>query len=138
MPIATPDGQLVTLGSVAEVTVESGPVQINHRERQRTIKVQVTPAEEMPLQTAMETIEAEILDPMRERGALGGLYQVSLSGTSSCGRSRLARDSPSPGVFEKILQVFPPGVRERWGSSKGEEREGEGTTRTRGSKGPVR
>jgi HAE1 family hydrophobic/amphiphilic exporter-1 len=82
MPIATPDGQLVTLGSLAELTVENGPVQINHRERQRTIKIQVTPPETMPLQAAMETIESEILDPMRERGSLGGIYQVALSGSA--------------------------------------------------------
>ena len=82
MPIATPDGQLVTLGSVADVTVTNGPVQINHRERQRTIKIQVTPPESVALQSAMETIETEVLDPMRERGALGGLYQVALSGSA--------------------------------------------------------
>ena len=30
----------------------------------------------------METIETEILDPMRERGAIGGLYRVALSGSA--------------------------------------------------------
>ena len=82
MPIATPDGRLVTLGAVAEVTVESGPVQINHRERQRTITIQMTPPTEQPLQAAMEIIDAEILEPMRQAGQLGGLYQVSLSGSA--------------------------------------------------------
>jgi HAE1 family hydrophobic/amphiphilic exporter-1 len=82
MPIATPDGRLVTLGSVADVTVESGPVQINHRERQRTIKIQVTPPLDMPLQAAMETIDTEILGPMRAAGQIGGLYQADLSGSA--------------------------------------------------------
>jgi len=82
MPIATPGGRLVTLGSVAEVTVENGPVQINHRERQRTIKIQVTPPLEMPLQSAMETIESEILAPLQASGQLGGLYQANLSGSA--------------------------------------------------------
>jgi len=82
MPIATTDGRLVTLGSVAEVRVENGPVSIQHRERQRAITIQVTPPEETPLQTAMEDIEARILAPLREEGALGGLYQARLSGTA--------------------------------------------------------
>ncbi len=82
MPIATADGRLVTLGSVAEVTVESGPVQINHRERQRTIQIQVTPPADMPLQLAMERIESRILEPLRVQGQLGGLYQVNLSGSA--------------------------------------------------------
>ena len=37
MPIATPNGSLVSLGSVADIEVVNGPVQINHAERVRTI-----------------------------------------------------------------------------------------------------
>ena len=82
LPIATPSGQLVTLGSVAQIEEVSGPVQINHRERERTITLRLTPAERMPLESAMELIEDEILAPMRAGGKLGGLYQASLSGTA--------------------------------------------------------
>ena len=82
MPIATPDGRLVTLASVADVRVENGPVQIDHRERQRSITIQVTPGEETALQAAMESIESQILEPMRAEGELGGLYRVNLSGSA--------------------------------------------------------
>lgn len=82
MPIATPDGRLVTLGSVAAISNTTGPVQINHRERQRTITIQVQPSEQMPLQAAMEIIETQILDPMRSGGRIGGAYRVSLSGSA--------------------------------------------------------
>lgn len=82
MPIATPDGRLVTLGSVADIVVTNGPVQINRRERQRAITIQVTPPEETPLQGAMETVENAILAPMYEAGRLGGLYRVTLSGSA--------------------------------------------------------
>jgi len=82
MPIATPDGRLVTLGSVAQIVAVDGPVQIDHRERQRTITIQVQPSEKMPMQEAMETIEEKILNPMRSQGRLGGLYQVNLSGSA--------------------------------------------------------
>ena len=82
LPIATPSGQLVTLGSVARIEAVSGPVQINHRERERTITLRLTPAERMPLESAMELIEDEILAPMRAGGKLGGLYRASLGGTA--------------------------------------------------------
>ena len=82
MPLAAPDGRLITLGSVADVRVESGPVTIQHRERQRAITIQVTPPEETPLQGAMEDIETRILEPLRAEGALGGLYEARLSGTA--------------------------------------------------------
>ena len=82
MPIATPNGSLVTLGSVAEVSVVNGPVQINHSERQRTITILVSPDERMELEAAMDTIRSEILQPMRDSGQLGGLYRVELTGTA--------------------------------------------------------
>ncbi len=82
MPIATPDGRLVTLGSVADISVVTGPTQINHSERQRTITIQVTPPEQMPLEAAMDLISNEIVGPLRESGKLGGLYRVALSGSA--------------------------------------------------------
>ena len=91
LPIATPDGRLVTLGSVAEVVEANGPVQINHRERERSITLRITPDEQMPLETAMEAVETQIIAPMQEEGKLGGLYRVALSGSadklSQTGRS---------------------------------------------------
>ncbi|MEE9217513.1 MAG: efflux RND transporter permease subunit [Acidobacteriota bacterium] len=82
MPMATPGGRLITLGSVAEVSLSTGPVQIAHRERQRSVTIRVTPPETMPLETAMDTLQAEILGPMRAAGKLGGLYRVALSGSA--------------------------------------------------------
>ena len=82
LPIATADGDLVTLGSVARVEVSSGPTEIAHRERQRAITIQVTPPETLPLQEAMEIIESDILEPLRREGELGGLYRARLTGTA--------------------------------------------------------
>ena len=81
-PIATPGGALVTLGSVAEIEQVNGPVQINHRERQRSITLRITPEEERPLESAMELIQGEILQPLERSGQLGGLYRASLSGAA--------------------------------------------------------
>jgi len=82
MPIAAPDGSLVTLGSVADISVVNGPVQINRSERQRTITIQITPDERMPLEQAMDIVRDEILQPMIDAGRFSGLYQARLSGTA--------------------------------------------------------
>ncbi len=82
LPIATADGRQVSLGSVAAVELRQGPVQIDHRERQRTITIQVTPPDEIPLQEAMERIDAGVLAPMRQAGDVGGLYRVSYAGSA--------------------------------------------------------
>ena len=67
---------------MADLKEVNGRVQINHRERQRAITLRVNPHERMPLETAMESIENEILQPMRESGRLGGLYSADLAGTA--------------------------------------------------------
>lgn len=82
MPIATPDGRLITLDSIARLVETRGPLTIRHRERQRAVTIQVAPPEQVPLEAAMETIEHRILDPMRSAGRLGGLYRTHLSGTA--------------------------------------------------------
>ena len=72
----------MTLGSVAEISETNGPQTINHSERQRTITIQVIPDEKMALEAAVDTIQSQILAPMRQNGKLGGLYHVELTGTA--------------------------------------------------------
>ncbi|MFT5327358.1 MAG: HAE1 family hydrophobic/amphiphilic exporter-1 [Planctomycetaceae bacterium] len=82
LPIATPMGQTIPLGALASVTMKSGPEQINHRERQRAITIQVTPPPEMPLEEAMILIRDEIVRPMQSNGQLDGGYRIDLAGTA--------------------------------------------------------
>ena len=65
-----------------DIELVDGPALINHWERQRAITIEVTPPETMPLQTAMETVEDQVLGPMRSEQKLGGLYRAHLSGTA--------------------------------------------------------
>jgi len=81
LPIYTPGGKLVTLGSVADIRLITGPEQVNHIERVRAITLQVIPPEQIPLEKAMEMIQKEIVAPMFESGQIGGLNRVRLAGT---------------------------------------------------------
>jgi HAE1 family hydrophobic/amphiphilic exporter-1 len=72
----------VRLGSLAEVSIGAGPEQINHRERERAITIQITPPDTIALQEAIETVNAQIVDPIRASGQLGTDYQINLSGTA--------------------------------------------------------
>ncbi|GIW46946.1 MAG: acriflavine resistance protein B [Deltaproteobacteria bacterium] len=80
--INTPSGKLVTVGSVANVKLTTGPEQINHYERQRAITIQVRPPEEMPLEEALDVIQQNILLPLRASGEVGGAYNIIVSGTA--------------------------------------------------------
>ncbi len=80
--VATPGGDLVPLSAIADVVQASGPEQINHRERVRSITLQVTPPANVALEDAMEKITNEIAIPLREGNDLDGGYRVTLSGTA--------------------------------------------------------
>ena len=81
LPIATPAG-VVPIRAVANVSLRTGPEQINHRERQRAITIQVTPPPDISLEEAIQMIEAGILQPLRDSGDLGADYAITLSGTA--------------------------------------------------------
>jgi HAE1 family hydrophobic/amphiphilic exporter-1 len=79
--IANHYGQLIRIGDVATIKYDQGLTQIYHLERKRSIKLIVTPTLEMPLQTALEVIQNEVLAPLRQAGKLDGL-QVTTGGNA--------------------------------------------------------
>jgi HAE1 family hydrophobic/amphiphilic exporter-1 len=80
--LRTSGGRLVTIGSLADVRWVAGPTQINHIERLRAITIRVRPPRETPLETAMQTLKTQIIEPLKKSGEIGGLYSVNLAGTA--------------------------------------------------------
>jgi HAE1 family hydrophobic/amphiphilic exporter-1 len=79
--LSTPDGRLLPVSSLAELTRTTGINEIRHLERRRTFTLQVTPPETVPLEQAMETIQGGLIPQLRDRGALPGV-DVRLSGAA--------------------------------------------------------
>ena len=74
--IAIPGGKVVPVSSLARLERTAGITQIRHLERQRTITLQVTPPSSLPLQEAMEIINAKVVTPLSGQGMLRGIgYQ---------------------------------------------------------------
>ena len=74
-------GNLIRVGDVASLAYGQGMAQINHLERNRTITLQVTPPPDLPLQTAMEIIEGDIIASLQKAGKLDGV-QVKVGGNA--------------------------------------------------------
>ncbi len=79
--IANRFGSLIRIADIADLKYAQGMMQIDHLERKRNIKLEVTPPPEMPLQQAMETIENEIVKGLADAGKLGGVT-VSVGGNA--------------------------------------------------------
>jgi len=79
--VATPAGKVVPISSLAGIERTAGITEIRHLERKRTVTLEVTPPEEIPLETAMDTIRDKVLAPLNQAGMLAGTAQ-QLSGAA--------------------------------------------------------
>lgn len=82
IPIATPDGNWVSLGSVAQLSLAEGPTQINHREQRRAIAIRTAPPQDMPTEAAIELLRTSVLEPLRESGMIAPPYSVEITGSA--------------------------------------------------------
>ncbi len=81
LPVVTQSGQILPTGSLANIVVTSGPTEIRHLERQRTVTLEIRPPENMALESAMDIIAEQIISPLRDEGMPGGVH-LKLSGTA--------------------------------------------------------
>ncbi len=81
LPVVTRSGTILPAGSLAQVVVTAGPTEIQHKERLRTVTLEVRPAPGMALEAAMELLETEVLAPLRAEGLPPGV-RMQLSGTA--------------------------------------------------------
>ena len=81
LPVVTRDGQILPVASLASVNFTAGPTELFHSERQRTIQLLLWPRDGIPLEAAVEKLQAEVLQPMIQQGLPDGI-KLTLSGTA--------------------------------------------------------
>lgn len=80
-PVVTPSGQILPASELAEVRVTAGPTEIRHRERLRTVTLEVRPSNALPLETAVRMLQTEVVDALTAQGLPDGV-RLSVSGTA--------------------------------------------------------
>ena len=81
LPVVTSSGQILPASSLAEIELTAGPVEIVHRERARTITLQIIPATAMPLESALDLVNAEVIHVLRSEGLPPGV-KLRVRGTA--------------------------------------------------------
>ncbi|MBF0247556.1 MAG: efflux RND transporter permease subunit [Alphaproteobacteria bacterium] len=81
LPVVTGNGDIVTVAQLAHVEVTSGPVEIRHIERERTVTLQVRPDKAMPLETAIDIITTKVVQPLEAEG-LPDSVRIRMGGTA--------------------------------------------------------
>lgn len=81
LPVVTRSGTILPTSSLADVVVTSGPTQIRHTDRVRTITLQLRPRGDMPLGQALTILNEQVLATLTEQGLPPGVL-IELSGTA--------------------------------------------------------
>lgn len=81
LPVVTSDGQILPVSSVSKVEMTAGPTAIRHRERQRTVTLDIVPSPEFPLEEAIEVLQNKVVTPMRDAGLPPGV-RLNITGTA--------------------------------------------------------
>lgn len=81
LPIVTGAGRILPTSSVADVVLTAGPTEIRHRERRRTITLEIRPAANLPLEQAVDILKAEVIAPLQQEGLPTGVT-LDISGTA--------------------------------------------------------
>jgi len=81
LPVVTSSGTILPASSLAEVIVTSGPTEIRHLERVRTVTLDIRPPATMPLEAALDLINADVIAAIEAEGMPAGV-QFRISGTA--------------------------------------------------------
>ena len=80
-PVVSPSGTIVPVEALAETRLTAGPTEIRHRERLRTVTLELRPATSLPLETALDMMRTEVVDPVEAAGTPSEV-RMSLSGAA--------------------------------------------------------
>lgn len=81
LPVVTSDGTVVPVAALATVELTNGPSSIRRLERERTVTLEIVPAEALPLEAAMEQVQDSIIAALNEQG-LPSDVKLRISGTA--------------------------------------------------------
>ena len=80
-PVVTPNGQIVPVSALSDVVLTAGPTEIRHRDRLRTVTLEIRPSDALPLEAAVDLLETEVVAPLTAQGLPDGI-RLSVSGTA--------------------------------------------------------
>jgi len=81
LPVVTRSGDILPASSLSDVVVTSGPTEIRHIERSRTVTLQITPPPAMALGDALDALQTQVVGPLYQDGLPPGV-KLRLSGTA--------------------------------------------------------
>lgn len=80
-PVVTPSGRIIPVSALSDVILTAGPTEIRHRDRLRTVTLEVRPSDGLALEDAVLLLEQEIVSKLEDQGLPPGI-RLTVSGTA--------------------------------------------------------
>ncbi|WP_163560354.1 efflux RND transporter permease subunit [Halomonas sp. NO4] len=80
LPVHTPIGVTVPLGSLAEIRETVATATLRRVDGRRSVTLDIIPSRDVPLETGIERVNREVIEPLRASGELPGHIDVTLTG----------------------------------------------------------
>jgi HAE1 family hydrophobic/amphiphilic exporter-1 len=80
-PVVTQSGRILPVSALADVSLTAGPTEIRHRERLRTVTLEIRPSGDLALESALEILQTSVIDVLNEEGVPPEI-RFSMSGTA--------------------------------------------------------
>ena len=81
IPIVTSEGKVIPISSLSNIFYTTGPTEIRHIEGERAVTLQIKPADNIPLEVAIDTVNDKIIKPLLDEG-LSSDTRLDISGTA--------------------------------------------------------
>ena len=81
IPVVTASGKIVPASSLADIKVTTGPTQIRHTERARTVTLIISPSAKLPLETAINLLQTKVIEALKKQGIPPGV-KFRVAGTA--------------------------------------------------------
>nr|WP_324258873.1 efflux RND transporter permease subunit [Cellvibrio fontiphilus] len=82
VPIRTPQGQVMPLSALAELRETVDSEELRRVNGQRTVSVYIIPADDVALETAVDTLRTELIPAMKAAGELPNRVALSITGAA--------------------------------------------------------
>ena len=80
-PVVTESGRILPVSALADVFLTAGPTEIRHRERFRTVTLEIRPSNDVALESALDILQTDVIDTLVEEGVPAEI-RFSMSGTA--------------------------------------------------------
>ena len=81
LPVVTSSGTIIPVQALADLQLTSGPLEILHKNKVRSITLEVRPAPYMSLEEGLNLLQKQVVDVLQQQGLSQGV-RLELSGTA--------------------------------------------------------